>query len=92
MVLVALGDDLEGEVGLRRVHRQHREIVDDQEVGTAVATECALELTVDLGAGEIATTWPVMEVDALVHHRHLSAAKWVALEDAWLLGGCAITG
>jgi ParB-like chromosome segregation protein Spo0J len=34
----------------------------------------------------IATTWPVTEVDALVHHRHLSAAKWVALEDAWLLG------
>jgi hypothetical protein len=33
----------------------------------------------------IATTWPVTEVDALVHHRHL-AAKWVALEDAWLLG------
>src|SRR6185295_6649781 len=33
MVLVALGDDLEGEVGLRRVHRQHREIVEDQEVG-----------------------------------------------------------
>jgi hypothetical protein len=53
MVLVALGDDLEGEVGLCRVHRQHREIVDDQEVGTAVTTECALELTVDLGTGEI---------------------------------------
>src|SRR6476646_7692566 len=53
MVLVALGDDLKGEVGLRGVHRQHREIVDDQEVGTAVATECALELTVDLGTGEI---------------------------------------
>lgn len=34
----------------------------------------------------IATTWPVSEVDALVHHRHLSEARWVALEDAWLLG------
>ena len=34
----------------------------------------------------IATTWPVSEVDALVHHRHLSVARWVALEDAWLLG------
>jgi hypothetical protein len=34
----------------------------------------------------IATTWPVTELEALVHHRHLSAARWVALEDAWLLG------
>ena len=34
----------------------------------------------------MATTWPVTEIEALVHHRHLSAAKWVALEDAWLLG------
>src|SRR5215470_805435 len=34
----------------------------------------------------IATTWPVTEIEALVHHRHLSAAKRVALEDAWLLG------
>ena len=33
----------------------------------------------------IATTWPVTEIEALVHHRHLSAARWVALEDAWLL-------
>src|SRR5215510_6278063 len=33
----------------------------------------------------IATAWPVTEVDALLHHRHLSAAKRVALEDAWLL-------
>jgi hypothetical protein len=34
----------------------------------------------------IATTWPVTEVEALVHHRHLSVAKRSALEDAWLLG------
>jgi ParB-like chromosome segregation protein Spo0J len=34
----------------------------------------------------IATTWPVTEIEALVHHRHLSGAKRVALEDAWLLG------
>ena len=34
----------------------------------------------------IATTWPVTEIEALVHHRHLSATKRVALEDAWLTG------
>jgi ParB family chromosome partitioning protein len=34
----------------------------------------------------IATTWPVTEVEALVHHRHLAGAKRAALEDAWLLG------
>ncbi len=34
----------------------------------------------------IATTWPVTEIEALVHHRHLAGAKRVALEDAWLLG------
>jgi hypothetical protein len=34
----------------------------------------------------IATTWPATEIEALLHHRHLSAAKRVALEDAWLLG------
>jgi hypothetical protein len=33
-----------------------------------------------------ATTWPVTEIEALVHHRHLSEGKRVALEDAWLLG------
>src|SRR5262245_20543854 len=53
MVLVALGDDLEGEGGLARSQRQHREVVEDQEIGTTVATECALELAVDLSAGEI---------------------------------------
>jgi hypothetical protein len=34
----------------------------------------------------IATTWPVGEIEALVHHRHLVGDKRVALEDAWLLG------
>ena len=53
MEFVALGDDLEGEIGLRRIHREHREIVDDEEVVTAVATECTLELAVDLGRGEV---------------------------------------
>ena len=34
----------------------------------------------------IATTWPLSEVEALLHHRHLSIAKRAAIEDAWLLG------
>jgi hypothetical protein len=33
-----------------------------------------------------ATTWPLTEVEALVHHRHLTIARRVAIEDAWLLG------
>jgi hypothetical protein len=33
-----------------------------------------------------ATTWPVSEVEALLHHRHLAIARRTALEDAWLLG------
>lgn len=33
----------------------------------------------------LATTWPVSEIEALVHHRHLSGGKRTALEDAWLL-------
>jgi len=33
-----------------------------------------------------ATTWPVSEVEALVQHRHLTAAaRHTAIEDAWLL-------
>jgi ParB-like chromosome segregation protein Spo0J len=34
----------------------------------------------------MATPWPLTEVEALVHHRHLSIAKRAAIEDAWLLG------
>ena len=34
----------------------------------------------------IATTWPLSEVEALLHHRHLSISKRAAIEDAWLLG------
>ncbi len=33
-----------------------------------------------------ATAWPVSEIEALLHHRHLSIAKRAAIEDAWLLG------
>ncbi len=33
-----------------------------------------------------ATAWSLSEVEALVHHRHLSIARRVAIEDAWLLG------
>lgn len=33
----------------------------------------------------LATTWPVSELEALVHHRQLAGAKSTALEDAWLL-------
>jgi ParB-like chromosome segregation protein Spo0J len=32
-----------------------------------------------------ATTWPVTEPEALVHHRHLAATEHTAIEDAWLL-------
>jgi len=34
----------------------------------------------------IATTWPLTEIEALVHHRHFAIAKRAAIEDAWLLG------
>lgn len=33
----------------------------------------------------MATTWPLSEVEALLHHRHLEMAKRAAIEDAWLL-------
>lgn len=32
-----------------------------------------------------ATTWPVTESEALLHHRHLSTSEHTAIEDAWLL-------
>jgi hypothetical protein len=34
----------------------------------------------------VATAWALPEVEALVHHRHLAAARRTAIEDAWLLG------
>jgi len=34
----------------------------------------------------MATAWSLSEVEALVHHRHLAAARSTAIEDAWLLG------
>ncbi len=33
----------------------------------------------------LATTWPVSEPEALLHHRHLAASEHTAIEDAWLL-------
>ena len=33
----------------------------------------------------MATTWPLSEVEALLHHRHLEMTKRAAIEDAWLL-------
>lgn len=33
-----------------------------------------------------ATAWPLTEIEALLHHRHLSIAGRAAIEDAWLLG------
>lgn len=33
-----------------------------------------------------AVTWPLPELEALVHHRQLAVARRTALEDAWLLG------
>jgi len=33
-----------------------------------------------------AVTWPMPELEALVHHRQLAVARRTALEDAWLLG------
>jgi len=33
-----------------------------------------------------ATMWPLSEIEALLHHRHLAIAKRAAIEDAWLLG------
>jgi ParB family transcriptional regulator, chromosome partitioning protein len=34
----------------------------------------------------MATAWSLSEVEALIHHRHLSIVKRGAIEDAWLLG------
>ena len=34
----------------------------------------------------VATTWPLSEIEALLHHRHLAITKRAAIEDAWLLG------
>jgi len=53
-VVVALGDDLEGELGLGGVHGEDREVVDDEQVGADVATQGAVEGAVDLGAMQVA--------------------------------------
>jgi len=33
----------------------------------------------------VATSWPVTEPEALLHHRHLAASEHTAIEDAWLI-------
>ena len=39
-----------------------------------------------LGRDQVAaTSWPVTEPEALLHHRHLAASKHTAIEDAWLI-------
>ena len=52
-VVVTLRDDLEGELGLRRVHGEDGEVVDGEQLGGEVATEDAVESAVELGAVEI---------------------------------------
>src|SRR5512146_1500436 len=52
-VVVAVGDDLKCEFGLCGVHREDGEVVDNQEVGATVATQRALELTVQLCASQL---------------------------------------
>jgi hypothetical protein len=52
-VVVTLGDDLEGELGLRRVHGEDGEVVDGEQLGGEVATEDAVEAAMELGAVEI---------------------------------------
>ena len=39
-----------------------------------------------LGRDQVAaTSWPVTEPEALLHHRHLAASEHTAIEDAWLI-------
>ncbi len=53
-VVVALGDNLEGELGLGGVHGEHREVVNDEELGADEATKGTLEQAVELGAMQLA--------------------------------------
>ena len=41
---------MKGELGLRGVHREHGEVVDDEQLGADVATQDAFERAVKLGA------------------------------------------
>jgi hypothetical protein len=50
---IALGDDLEGELGLGRIHGEDGEVIDGEQLGGAVATEDAVEAAIKLGAVEI---------------------------------------
>ncbi len=52
-MVVTLGDDLEGELGLRGVHGEDGEVVDGEELGGEVATKDAIKAAVELGAVEI---------------------------------------
>ena len=53
-VVVALGDDLEGELGLGGVHGEDSEVVDDEQFGADVATQGAVEGAVDVRAMQFA--------------------------------------
>ena len=52
-MIVSLGDDLECQFGLRRVHSEDREIVDDEQVGADVRTQSPVESAVEFSAVEI---------------------------------------
>ena len=52
-VVVAFGDDLEGELGLGRAHGEDGEIVDSQEVCAHVAAQGAVEGSMDVGAVQV---------------------------------------
>ena len=52
-VVVALADDLEGELGLGGVHGEDGEVVDGEQLGADVATEGFLERAVELGGVEL---------------------------------------
>ena len=52
-VVVALGDDLEGELGLGGVHGEDGQIVEDEQIGPHVTAHRLLERAVDLRAGEV---------------------------------------
>lgn len=49
-VVVALADDLEGELGLSGVHLEAGKVVDDEQLSASVFAENALDAAVQLGA------------------------------------------
>jgi hypothetical protein len=52
-VVVAVGENLKGELGLGRIHLENGEVVDHQELGLLVAAQSAVEAAVELGAVEV---------------------------------------